>query len=474
MTSSAMTIDGSAVPGENTFTVVNPATGEDFAEAPDCTEEQLEAAIAAAQGAFGMWRRSDDARRDVLASASKVLTANLDEVAELVTREQGKPFGQALMEIESAVAWLDYFAAVDVPVEVLQNDATARIELHRQPLGPVAAITPWNFPVALAFWKIAPALRAGNTIVVKPSPYTPLSSLKIGELLAEVIPPGVLNVISGRDPLGAKLAAHPAIRKISFTGSTATGKKVAAAASSDLKRVTLELGGNDPAIILDDADPQAVAGQIFFSAMANAGQICMAVKRVYVPRHMHDDVVEAMAAAAAFANVGDGFAEGVNTGPVSNRPQLDRVSGLVADAVGHGAKAVVGGSALERPGFFWDPTILVDVDDSMAIVAEEQFGPVVPVLAYDDLSEAVQRANDSHYGLGSSIWTSDPERGAAVARDIEAGTTWVNSHLQVTPNQPFGGVKWSGLGVENGLIGLHEFSAVHVIHAPGTQTQAEG
>ena len=300
--------------------------------------------------------------------------------------------------------------------------------------------------------------------MLKPSPYTPLSSLRFGELLADVLPPGVLNVISGRDPLGARLAAHPDIRKISFTGSTATGKKVAVTAAEDLKRVTLELGGNDPAIVLDDADPAGVAAGLFASAMANAGQVCTAIKRVYVPRAMYGDVLDALVAQARRATVGDGFTPGVTMGPVNNAPQFARVRGLVDAALSAGAKAVTGGRPVDGPGYFYEPTILSGVTDDMAVVAEEQFGPALPVLPYDDLDDAVERANNSHFGLGSSVWTSDPERGAALAQEIQAGTTWVNSHLILTPQQPFGGVKWSGLGVENGLPGLHEFSDVHVIY----------
>jgi acyl-CoA reductase-like NAD-dependent aldehyde dehydrogenase len=279
-----------------------------------------------------------------------------------------------------------------------------------------------------------------------------------------VFPPGVLNVISGRDPLGARLAAHPGIRKISFTGSTATGKKVAVTAAEDLKRVTLELGGNDPAIVLDDADPAGVAAGLFASAMANAGQVCVAIKRVYVPRAMYSEVVEALAAQAKQAKLGEGFTEGVTMGPVNNAPQFARVRGLVDAALSAGATAVAGGRPLDGPGYFYQPTILAGVTEDMAVVAEEQFGPALPVLPYDDLGDAVARANHSHFGLGSSIWTGDPQRGADLAHEIQAGTTWINSHLIMTPQQPFGGVKWSGIGVENGLPGLHEFTDVHVIY----------
>jgi acyl-CoA reductase-like NAD-dependent aldehyde dehydrogenase len=464
MSDYTMTIAGKPVTGNATFGVINPATGTEFAQAPDCSDADLDAAVASAADAFREWRRNEPERRAAMRAAARILEAAAPELGAILTREQGKPVTEATYEIFGGPYWLDYYAGVEVTPDVLQDDAAARVEVHRQPLGPVAAITPWNFPVALSFWKIAPALRAGNTVVLKPSPYTPLTCLRIGELLAGVFPPGVLNVISGRDPLGARLAAHPGIRKISFTGSTATGKKVAVTAAEDLKRVTLELGGNDPAIVLDDADPAGVAAGLFASAMANAGQVCVAIKRVYVPRAMYSEVVEALAAQAKQAKLGEGFTEGVTMGPVNNAPQFARVRGLVDAALSAGATAVAGGRPLDGPGYFYQPTILAGVTEDMAVVAEEQFGPALPVLPYDDLGDAVARANHSHFGLGSSIWTGDPQRGADLAHEIQAGTTWINSHLIMTPQQPFGGVKWSGIGVENGLPGLHEFTDVHVIY----------
>jgi len=464
MTDFPMTIAGKPVAGDATFGVINPATGAVFAQAPDASDADLNAAVAASLDAYRDWRKDEGLRRETMRKAARVLEAAMPELGAILSKEQGKPVAEATLEIYGGPYWLDYYAGIDDVPEVIQDDAAALVEVHRQPLGPVAAITPWNFPVALAFWKIAPALRAGNTLVLKPSPYTPLSTLRFGQLLADVFPPGVLNVISGRDPLGARLTAHPDIRKISFTGSTATGKKVAVAAAEDLKRVTLELGGNDPAIVLDDADPATVAAGIFASSMANAGQVCVAIKRAYVPRAMYGDVVDALVELAKKAKVADGFTEGVTMGPVNNAPQFARVRGLVDAALSAGAKAATGGRPIDGPGYFYEPTILTGVSDDMPIVAEEQFGPALPVLPYDNLDDAVARANDSHFGLGSSIWTGDLQRGADLARDIQAGTTWVNSHLIMMPQQPFGGVKWSGLGVENGLPGLHEFTDVHVIY----------
>ncbi|MBV8982803.1 MAG: aldehyde dehydrogenase family protein, partial [Acidimicrobiia bacterium] len=364
----------------------------------------------------------------------------------------------------AAGMWLQYYADLEVPREVIQDDDAAFVEVVRKPLGVVAAITPWNFPIVLASWKIAPALMAGNTMVLKPSPFTPLSTLKIGELLRDVLPSGVFNIVTGGDELGAWMTSHPVPRKISFTGSVATGKKVAASAAPDLKRVTLELGGNDPAILLDDIDPADVADKVYRQAFANNGQVCSAIKRVYVPEAKYDEVVEALATHAKTAKVGNGMDADTQLGPINNRPQFERVSELVADAIKGGARAVAGGKAMDSPGNFFEPTILADVTDGTRIVDEEQFGPALPVIPYRDLDDAVERANATHFGLSGSVWSGDPERAAAVAERLECGTAWVNTHLALAPHQPFGGAKWSGIGVENGPWGLYGFTELQVLH----------
>jgi acyl-CoA reductase-like NAD-dependent aldehyde dehydrogenase len=358
--------------------------------------------------------------------------------------------------------WFKYYAGLELEPEVIQDDDKAYAEVVRRPMGVVAGITPWNFPVILASWKIAPALRAGNTIVVKPSPFTPLTTLRVGELLAEVLPPGVLNVVSGGDELGAWMTEHPTPRKISFTGSVATGKRVAAAAAPDLKRVTLELGGNDPAIVLPDADVEEVAAKLFWGAFANSGQVCSAIKRVYAPREVHDDLAEALAEQARTVRVGDGMDPETQLGPVNNRPQLERVRELVEDAVAGGARVVAGGEQPGDGGYFFSPTILAGLSDGARLVDEEQFGPALPVIGYDDIEDAVARANGTHFGLSGSVWSSDAERARAVADRLECGTVWINSHLALAPHQPFGGFKWSGIGVENGPWGLAGFTETQV------------
>ena len=460
-----MTIAGEAVPTTDTFDVINPATGEALAtKAPNATQEQLDAAFDSAQKAYTDWKQDEQARRDALNKAAQTLMGKAQEIAPILTAEQGKPIGEATMEVFGAGIWLQYYANLETPPQILQDDDKLFVEVIRRSLGVVAAITPWNYPLVLASWKIAPALLAGNTMVLKPSPFTPLSTLKLGEILRGVLPDGVLNVISGKDPLGARMTEHPVPRKISFTGSVATGKKVAAAAAPDLKRITLELGGNDPAIVLDDVDPQQVAEKLFAGAFQNNGQVCSAIKRVYVPERLYDDVVDALAARASAAKVGPGTEEGVQLGPINNKPQFDRVSELVADAISSGATAASGGKPVDGPGYFFEPTILANISDGTRIVDEEQFGPALPVIAYRDVADALARANGTHFGLSGSVWGTDTDRATAIAQQLECGTAWVNTHLALAPHQPFGGAKWSGIGVENGTWGLASFSEPQVIH----------
>ncbi|WP_243717064.1 aldehyde dehydrogenase family protein [Actinomadura sp. KC345] len=460
----SMTIDGRAVDAPATFGVINPATGEVAEQAPDASREQLDAAMASARDAYAGWRGDESARRKALLAAADVMFARSEEIGRILTLEQGKPLSEGTMEVVAAGVWLKYFADLELPREVIQDDGNALVEVVRRPMGVVAAITPWNYPLLLATWKLAPALLAGNTMVLKPSPFTPLSSLKLGEVLRDVLPPGVLNVVTGGDELGSWMTSHDVPRKISFTGSVATGKRVAAAAAPDLKRVTLELGGNDPAIVLEDADPAAIADKVFGGAFQNNGQVCSAIKRVYVPDSLYGDVVDALAERAKAVKVGDGMEDGVQYGPINNRPQYERVSELVADALAGGARAAAGGRPIDGPGYFFEPTILADIEDGARIVDEEQFGPALPIVKYTNVEDAIARANGTHFGLSGSVWGADADRAAEIAGRLECGTAWVNTHLALAPNQPFGGFKWSGVGVENGPWGLYGFTELQVVH----------
>jgi acyl-CoA reductase-like NAD-dependent aldehyde dehydrogenase len=334
-----------------------------------------------------------------------------------------------------------------------------------KPLGVVAAITPWNFPVILMAWKVAPALLAGNTVVLKPSPYTPITSLMVADVLREILPAGVLNVLSGGNDLGAQLASHPDVRKISFTGSVATGRKVAVMAAEDLKRVTLELGGNDPAIVLDDVDPNAVAEKLFWGAFQNSGQVCTAIKRLYVHEKVYEPIVARLVERAKKTKVGPGLDEGTELGPINNKVQLERVISLVEDARKQGGRVEAGGVRLEGSGYFYPPTIVTNVHEGVRLVDEEQFGTALPILKYSKLEDAIAQANRTHYGLGGSVWTSSYERGAELVQELESGTGWVNQHMDVTPIAPFGGSKWSGVGYENGRWGYEAFTELQVVNA---------
>lgn len=464
MADRTMTIDGEAAVAGARFGVINPATGDVFDDAPECSVAQLDAAMHAAQKAFSEWRREEDARRQALENAATVIDGIVDDLTSALTTEQGKPLAAARDEVQNVARCFRYFASLPSTVETIQDDDQARVTVVRRPLGVVAAITPWNFPLVLAAYKIGAALLAGNTMVLKPSPYTPLATLAMGEALREAFPAGVLNVVSGGDELGSWMTSHTTPAKITFTGSVATGKKVAVAAAGDLKRTTLELGGNDPAIVLEDANVAAIADDLFWGAFYNSGQICAAAKRIYVPQEMYGDVVDALAERARTVPMGDGAQEGTLLGPLQNRMQFERVSELVSDAIAAGARVAAGGAARPGPGYFFEPTILADIADGVRIVDEEQFGPAVPVMSYRTLSEALDRANATHFGLGASVWSPDEERAASIADSLECGTVWFNTHAGFGPHLPFAGLKWSGVGVENGVPGLNSFTEVQVLY----------
>lgn len=465
MSNYQMLIGGTMVDGDLSMDVINPATEQVVARCPRASLAQLDAAVAAARAAFPAWSAmSIDGRRAALVKAAETIEASAAEIARILTQEQGKPLAAALEETYGAAAFFRYFASMDLPGEVLADDATRRVEVRYHPLGVVGAIVPWNYPLILAAFKIPPALLAGNTIVVKPAGTTPLATLHLARLLAPVFPAGVFNVIADANDLGAEMTRHAGIDKISFTGSTATGAKVMAGAAATLKRVTLELGGNDAAIVLDDVDVEAVAPKLFASAFTNSGQVCIAVKRLYVPDALYDAMCGELAALADAAVVGNGLDEGTQFGPLQNRMQFERVKELLEDARRHG-KVIAGGRvASPGEGFFIHPTIVRDIADGTRLVDEEQFGPVLPVIRYGALEDAIARANASPYGLGGSVWSSDVGRARAVAERMESGTVWVNKHLDLTPDVPFAGCRQSGVGTELGVDGLREFTQRRVIN----------
>jgi acyl-CoA reductase-like NAD-dependent aldehyde dehydrogenase len=457
-------INGMLVEGAGTLDVINPATGRTLTVAPRADRAQLEEAVAAAKAAFPTWSATPLRRRAaLLVKLADALEAEQGQFARLLTREQGKPLPLALDEIARSVATIRYFAALDLPPEVLKEDATRKVVRQHKPLGVVAAITPWNFPVLLLVIKVAPALLAGNTVVAKPAPTTPLTTLRFGELCARVLPPGVVNVIVDQNDLGPALTDHPDVAKVAFTGSTATGKKVMANAAGTLKRLTLELGGNDAAIVLDDVDPKEVAPKIFVGATLNSGQVCFAIKRLYVPDSLYDAFCDELGKLARETVIGDGLEQGTQMGPIQNKAQFEKVKGYVEDGRRNGT-IVAGGDAVEREGFFIRPTIVRDIPDDARLVREEQFGPVLPVLRYSDIDAVIARANDTEFGLGGSVWSADCDRAFTVAARINSGTVWVNQHLDLGPDTPFTGAKQSGFGAEMGREGLEEFTQAAIIN----------
>jgi acyl-CoA reductase-like NAD-dependent aldehyde dehydrogenase len=425
-----LSIDGRLISGHSFLEVVNPADGRIFARAPDASRSQLDDAVVAARRAFPAWAALPIGdRKSLLNKIGEVILDHVDLLKRLLTREQGKPHADAEWEVRGAAAWCQGSAALELPTVLHENSAERHSVTRRVPIGVVGAIAPWNFPLILAVWKVAPALLAGNTVVLKPSPYTPLTTLRFGELLQRVLPPGVVNVVSGGDDLGPWMSSHPGIDKISFTGSTVTGKKVMMSAASNLKRLTLELGGNDAAIVLPDVHVEKIVPELFWAAFRNTGQVCVAAKRLFVHSAIYDAVAEGLVAYSRRVKIGDGSEPGVELGPIQNRRQYCRVLELI-----EGAKA-----------------------------AEEAFGPVLPLLRFDDIDEVVRRANDSLYGLAASVWSGNEETARAVGERLRCGTVWINEAQYVSPFATFGGHGQSGLGVENGVDGLIEYTNAQTI-----------
>jgi aldehyde dehydrogenase (NAD+) len=458
-------IDGELVTTDTTMEVLNPANEQVVGLVPACGKDELDRAVAAARRAFKTWSKTPvDDRRKVIQAIAGVIQANGEELFRLLTTEQGKPHSQAQMEIFGAAGLVAAQSTLNLE-DVINEDSDTRLSRTRRvPVGVVGGIVPWNFPVMMAMQKIAPALLSGCTIVLKPSPFTPLTTLRIAELIKDVVPAGVVNVITGEDSLGPLITEHPDIDKITFTGSTATGKKIMEGASKDLKRITLELGGNDASIVLPDADVTKVAEQLFWSSFSNAGQICVAAKRIYIHEDIYDELSQAIADYAKTVKVGDGSEQGTGVGPIQNKKQFDRVCELIEDARSNGYKFLVGGEVdPSGSGYYVPITILDNPPEDARIVAEEQFGPVMPLMKFSTDDEVIARANNSDYGLAGAVWTKDTERGVKIAEQLETGTVWVNEFLHLSPFAPFGGHKQSGFGAEYGIEGLKEFTYAQVI-----------
>ncbi|KWV94005.1 aldehyde dehydrogenase family protein [Erythrobacter sp. AP23] len=458
-------IDGEMVDNGEWLEVLNPANEQVVGRVPACGKDELDRAVAAARRAFKEWKKtSAEKRQKVVQGIAAAIKENADELYRLLTTEQGKPHAQAQQEIYGAAGLAAAQSTLTLDDVVNQDDDTRLSRTRRVPVGVVGGIVPWNFPVMMAIQKIVPALVAGCTIVLKPSPFTPLTTLRIAELIKDVVPAGTVNIITGEDSLGPMITEHPDIDKITFTGSTATGKKIMEGASGDLKRITLELGGNDASIVLPDADVEKVAEQLFWSSFSNAGQVCIAAKRVYIHKDIYDDLSKAIAEYAKTVVVGDGSQQGTGVGPIQNKKQYERVLELIQDAKDNGYKFLTGGDKdPSGTGYYVPITILDNPPEDARIVAEEQFGPVMPLLKFDSVDEVIERANNSEYGLAGAVWTKDTDRGVEIAEQLETGTVWINEFMHLSPFAPFGGHKQSGFGAEYGLDGLKEFTYPQVI-----------
>jgi len=456
-----------------TFAVYNPATGEEIAQVPQATADDVDAAVAAARAALTApaWAGlTPYARERIMSRLADLIEAHADELAQLETLNQGKllPWSHAI-EVGGSAQWLRYMAGWATKVEGSSFEVSIpfppgtkyRTSTQRVPVGVVGAIVPWNFPLAMAMWKIAPALATGCTVVLKPAEETPLTALRLAELALEAgLPPGVLNVVTGDgETAGAALVRHPGVDKISFTGSTEVGRLIGAQCGRDIRRVALELGGKSPVIVLDDMDVETAvagaAGAIFF----NHGQVCTAGSRLYVAKKLYEKVVAGLAQVAEGTVLGSGFDANAQMGPMVSARHRDRVMTLMATGAAEGGELVAGGRAGEGPGYFVRPTIVANTANKpLTLVSEEVFGPVLVAMPYDDMDSVLQQANDSAYGLGASVWTNDLRRAQRAIDVLQAGTVWVNTHNMVDPAMPFGGFKSSGVGREHGRSAIEAYT----------------
>ncbi|WP_430331224.1 aldehyde dehydrogenase family protein [Rhodococcus sp. ACT016] len=443
----------------------NPATLVEVGRIAVTTTAELDSMIESAHDAFHGWRQDHDLRKGLLAACSYELMRKAEDIVPLLTTEQGKPRAEAASEVWIAAKSLAEAARTQWEPELLGAHTPVRTAfIERRPLGVVGAIVPWNFPVFLMAAKISAALAAGNTVIVKPAESVSLVVRKVVDVLAGVLPAGVISTAVGGPDVGRALMNHPKVRKVSFTGSTTVGKQIMRQAADTVTPVTLELGGNDPAILLADADIDRAATALAQGAFLNAGQICIAPKRVYAPTSLLDRFCRAFADRMDDLSVGDGLDPATRVGPLHNMRQLEIVSHLLEKAVAGGATVVRGGErGTDLPGHFLTPTLVRDIDDSAELVAVEQFGPVLPVVAYDDLDAVLSTLDDQEFGLGASVWGNDVENATDVALRIDAGTVWVNQHNALDVGLPFGGVKSSGFGREGGMQGIEDFLQTRVI-----------
>ncbi|MDE1150849.1 MAG: aldehyde dehydrogenase family protein [Azospirillaceae bacterium] len=444
--------------------VIDPSTGAAFQQYPVATAEELDRAAAAARAAQPAWAALGwDERERLLVAFADAIDREIEWIATLHTMEQGMPFSQSMMFAKAMTQRIRIMAEFRVPDRVLIDNDDKRVTERWHPLGVVAAIAPWNGPLLLGMIKVVTALIAGNTIVLKPSELTPLSTLELGRISLDILPKGVLNIVSGGRETGAALVSHPGFDKVSFTGSTPTGIAIAKQSAVFLRPAILELGGNDAAILLPDGSVDDFVAAVAMIGFGNNGQFCAAVKRAYVPPHLAEEVTTKLAAIADAHVLGNGFEPGVTMGPIQNKAQFDKVCAIVKDAKAAGGRMAAGGGPVDGPGYFFRPTIVAGLKDGTRLVDEEQFGPVIPVVIYDDVDAVVERINAGPYGLTASVWTKDLDRGEEILGRIAVGMAAVNRHAPFDPKVPFPMIKQSGMGTDyadHGIKGTMRLQAI--------------
>ncbi|KAG8704462.1 hypothetical protein FRC08_002216 [Ceratobasidium sp. 394] len=464
MTEYTHIINGKAATSPTKLDVVNPGTQEKIAQVPVATKEQLDETVAAARAAFPAWSATPiDERAAVLNKIADVLEKNAEEYKKSITLENGRPLNG--FETDFAVTWLRGTSKLRLPNQVIEDNEHQKTVERYTPIGVCGCIVPWNAPLLLCVTKVASGLLTGNTLIIKPSPFTPLTTLRFIKDIQPIVPPGVVNVLSGDDNLGPWITSHPGIDKISFTGSSFTGQKVMQSSSVGLKKVTLELGGNDPMILLPDVDPKAVAPQIFWGAFMNTGQACVAAKRLYIHEKIYDEFRDELVKFSKTVKVGNGMDPESQLGPIQNLPQYKKVVSYFQDAHANGYKFVLGGDVNPNPtnGLYVPISIVDNPPEDSKLVREEPFGPIVPLLKWSDEKDVIKRANDTYLGLAASVWGKDLNAVERIALQLQAGTVSMNQFIPFSPANSFGGHKQSGLGVEGGVAGLKAYSNVQLV-----------
>ena len=461
-----MIFQGKNIQGKATqFSIINPANEQVITQISSASLDQVDAAVASAEDAFQQWKQVDDQMINTLfLKIAEDIRLEANAIARLITLEQGKPFALAQTEVATSLYWIEYLVGLTIPTEIIEEHDGKIIQIFNRPLGVIASITPWNWPFMIAVWHIFPALKAKNCVVNKPSEYTPLSTIKLVEIINRHLPAGVCNLVLGKGDVGQALSEHPHIEKVIFTGSTAVGKNILHSTVDTLKSVVLELGGNDVGIVLDDVDIQQVADGIFASSFLNAGQTCASLKRLYVHENIYDLLIEQLIKLCHQQTIGDGLNRETTFGPVQNKYQYIKVKAIIDDALAHGGTIVTSPVALPKQGYFIAPTLMTNVDEGILLVDEEQFGPVLPILKFNNIDEVLEQTNKSNFGLAGSVWTKDLVKAQAIAARIQTGTVWINSHSDLSPAAVFGGWKHSGQGYSFGLDGLLLFTQKQAIH----------